>query len=159
MSEILVPGAFNSTERGPFNLREGQIRGAEVVHNGGWYNKDGQKIGWGDLSGEDMVRIRDEIPEGEVFIILREHDSYWSFKGDREKEMNPGLKYILQKVLYIIRRGTIFAIDDYTKEESVEVSRGMAKGPMATVRKRSKADELIPGCPSGLVGFLTRLIQ
>jgi len=31
-------------------LREGVIRCREEVHNGGWYNTLGEKLGWGDLT-------------------------------------------------------------------------------------------------------------
>ena len=59
-----------------FGFRAGQMRSNDYVHNGGWYNKAGEKLGWGDLSEEDMVRLMQELEDGEFFIILPESASH-----------------------------------------------------------------------------------
>jgi hypothetical protein len=61
-----------------FGIRTGQIRAMEHVHNGSWYDRDGLKIGWGDLTKEDIFRIAKAIPEDDVFYVVGEHDSYWN---------------------------------------------------------------------------------
>jgi len=61
---------------GLYGLRCGQIRGSERrVHNGVWFNLQWQKIGWGDLSDDDFVKVSKKIPFGELFIVLSEHAS------------------------------------------------------------------------------------
>jgi hypothetical protein len=63
---------FNRTSS-LFGLRCGQMsRGqSKITHNSGWYNKSGEKLGWGDLSLKHFKRIADEIAEDELFIVLR----------------------------------------------------------------------------------------
>jgi hypothetical protein len=61
----------------PFGFQMGQMRSHDLVHNGGWYNGNGERLGWGDLSPKDLQKISEEIPEGESFFILSEQDSFW----------------------------------------------------------------------------------
>jgi len=81
----LVRGCFPEFSRTPREgrfayLRKGQMRCPDnVAHNGGWYNKEGEKIGWGDLSFVDAVKVAQELDEGEMFIVMLEHDSFWRF--------------------------------------------------------------------------------
>src|SRR6185369_424422 len=83
-----------------------------MIKNAGWYNKAGEKLGWGDLSTDDFFRIRRELEDGEMFIILSERDSFWNFatqpgllghnvvtKPDVEA---PGVDYVAAKARYII---------------------------------------------------------
>jgi hypothetical protein len=68
-----------------FELRQGQMRHKGVFfHNSGWYDKNGKKIGWGDLDGNDLNKIKNNISLNEVFIILRERDSFWNFVENQE---------------------------------------------------------------------------
>lgn len=116
-----------------FGLSCGQIRGKDFVHNGGWYNKLGEKLGWGDLSVEDFQRIRRELEEGEMFIILGESDSFWNFvtrpgllghnavtKPDVEA---PGVDYVAAKARYIITKRPeggfgMHIVDDYARKDN-----------------------------------------
>ncbi len=122
---ILTQGMFenvsNVTAKGSvFGIRNGQLRYGKnkVCHNSGWYNKHGDKLGWGDLSKLDMIAIAKEIDENDVFIILGEQDSYWKFvefskdgpttiKGD---EQSPGADYVWSKARYIIEKNRINAV-------------------------------------------------
>ena len=64
-----------------FGLYCGQMRGgdAKMTHNSGWYNKSGEKLGFGDLSVKDFKKISKELEKDELFIILGESDSFWNF--------------------------------------------------------------------------------
>ncbi len=133
-----------------FGLHCGQIRGKDFVHNGGWYNRAGEKLGWGDLSTDDFFRIRREIEEGEMFIILGESDSFWNFvtrpgligsmaavKPDVEA---PGVEYVAAKARYIITKAPeggfgMYFVDDYAREDE-QVNHG---GLMFNVMKRADA--------------------
>ena len=94
---------------------------------GGWYNKAGEKLGWGDLSIEDFERIYREIEEDEVFIILGESDSFWNFvtrpgllghnaavKPDVEA---PGVDYVAAKARFIITKNGYHFVDDYSRKD------------------------------------------
>ncbi len=61
-----------------FGLLSGQMRFGDdrVVHNGGWYDGRGEKLGWGDFGKRDGARVAREIADGETFYVLLEHDSF-----------------------------------------------------------------------------------
>lgn len=113
-----------------FGLRQNQMRMDDFVHNGGWYNSQGEKIGWGDLSPNDIVRLSQELEDGEDFYVLGEQDSYWNFvkwaktNGEVSASIspdatNPGIKYVNEKARYLIQRGkfTTFVPSYYSLAE------------------------------------------
>lgn len=123
----LNPGSFSyGSENPPISgLRQSQMRsGYDRTHNSGWYNRQGVKIGWGDLNGQDFVRIADELEDGEAFIILSESDSYWNTKGspfsnDGPDEITPGQKYVLDRARFAITGGVIYEVlSSYSNSES-----------------------------------------
>lgn len=94
------------------------------VHNGGWYNAAGEKIGWGDLDDDDLRRLADEMPRNGLLFILGEQDSFWKFVtfnpgiiGDMcqtsADEKLPGMDYIFDKVMIIIVAGAWHIVDRY----------------------------------------------
>ncbi len=110
-----------------FGLSCGQIRGKDFVHNGGWYNKQGEKLGWGDLAVEDFQKIRRELEDGELFIILGEKDSFWNFTttpgllghncGTKPTIEAPGVDYVAAKARFIINKEGYHFVDDYSRKE------------------------------------------
>jgi hypothetical protein len=52
-------------------------RSGKVFHNASWFNGQGQKLGWGDLSWADIDRIVAELEPDEVFLVLSE-SSFWN---------------------------------------------------------------------------------
>lgn len=96
-------------------LIEGQMRSMDkrVGKNLGWYDKEGKKIGWGDLSEDDVKNIIEVLPKDEKLYLLGEHDSFWKFvktpgitgefsEVDKEKELNPGLDFVKEKYWFKI---------------------------------------------------------
>lgn len=105
---MLIPGVYGEEFRpkvGPFGFRCGQMRANRVVHNGSWYNNKGEKIGWGDLSQDDLQTISSQICDNELFVILGEHDGFWNL--NLEERANPKISYLLQKCRYVICKGAI----------------------------------------------------
>jgi len=108
--------------RNALGIVTGQIRAEDYVHNGGWYNGRGEKIGWGDLSPADFKRIRDQLAmsPGEMFIVLGERDSFWNFvkmrRGDNGEiygsvddiEGEPGIDYIVFNARWLISSSGVF---------------------------------------------------
>lgn len=106
-----------------FGLCDGQCGNDEAAHNGGWYNAKGEKLGWGDLSFPQLLRISQEIPEGEVFYVLPESASHWDFvRWSKEKNdisysiapdaQTPGVEYMHEKCRWVITRGRILEMVD-----------------------------------------------
>ena len=121
-------------------IHSGQIRRRDYCHNAGWYNKEGEKIGWGDLSIQDIHNIKNNLPEGEPFFILSERDSFWNFvteigtigglcKTDKT-ESSPGIDYVIEKFRYLIMNGNIYYDCTYRAPElNVEkIDRSKVKG-------------------------------
>lgn len=110
-----------------FGLRCGQLRGHDFVHNGGWYNRGGEKLGWGDLAPDDFLRISNELEDGELFIILYESDSFWNFvtrlgtvgsMAAVEPNMEaPGVDFVAEKCCYIVAKHRLYYVDRYGNEE------------------------------------------
>lgn len=106
-----------------FGLRDGQCGNDECAHNGGWYNKAGEKLGWGDLNSQQVLRISQEIQEWEVFYVLPEGASHWDFvRWSKKNDMSytvapdasaPGVKYVQEKCMWVIKRGEILRVSDY----------------------------------------------
>lgn len=104
-----------------FGLNTGQMRSLSMTHNSGWYNKAGEKLGWGDLSPQDFERIKAELEDGELFIILGERDSFWNFVTEIGKTgatstvtpdvEAPGVDYVVEKASYVITRDGIYYLD------------------------------------------------
>ena len=88
-----------------FGIHEGAIRADDFIHNGGWYNAAGEKLGWGDLAGRDIERIASELVEGEAFYILSEYDSHWECPA--EDKTLPGPEYVKGKAKFIIEPGKL----------------------------------------------------
>lgn len=106
------------------DIREGRMQYSRRVHNGGWYNKAGEKIGWGDLTDEDMKKISETLKDDDIFIILAEQDSFWNFVTynpgiigsmckTSEDEKKPSLNYLAEKAFYIIRHNEILRVDKW----------------------------------------------
>ncbi len=106
-----------------FGLHCGQMRGGKtkLTHNSGWYNKLGEKLGWGDLSSKDFQHISRELKDGELFIILGEQDSFWNFVTGygpigsmcptKPEVQAPGMAYVAEHARYIIARNQMYQVD------------------------------------------------
>lgn len=118
---FLFPGIYGTEfnyVKGPFDLKCGQMRANQFTHNSGWYNKFGQKLGFGDLSAKDIKTISKEIPEDELFYVLSETDSFWNFvtkisiigslSTTDPKEQEPGIEYVEEHFIYLITRNKIY---------------------------------------------------
>jgi hypothetical protein len=143
---------FNSNASRLFGIRGGQCRyHGDFVHNGGWYNKAGEKLGWGDLSPDDINRISSELADDELFVILGETDSHWNFvsfedrdgltwKKTTKEEFEPGRKYLAEKWRYIIAPGKVYVpqsrMADYDPSDYL---RGQGiRNPVVIDRKDAK---------------------
>lgn len=133
-----------------FGITCGQIRGKDFIHNGGWYNKSGEKLGWGDLSPDDFRRIHGELEDGETFVVLYESDSFWNFvtrpgiigsmaavKPDVEA---PGVDYVAEKCCYIITRERMYFVDRFGHDKREEFSH---EGLLFKVIPRAEATAML----------------
>lgn len=89
-----------------FGLCDGQVRADDHVHNGRWYNSQGERIGWGDLSTTDLRNIAVMLQEGEDLHVLREVDTSWNLPKGLDMDA-PGMSYVLGKAAYTVKPGKL----------------------------------------------------
>ncbi|MCK9351946.1 MAG: hypothetical protein WCT49_01465 [Candidatus Paceibacterota bacterium] len=120
-----------------FGIHCGQMRcDKKITHNSGWYNRNGEKLGWGDLDALDFQRISEEIEEGETFIVLSEQDSFRNFVKRSgvigsivtvdDAEQCPGIEYMAEKALYVITRGKLYKTNRYDSGNKVYLQYGVS---------------------------------
>lgn len=125
---------------GLFGLHCGQLCSGlvRIFKNAGWYNKRGERLGWGDLSQKNLREIFKEIPDGEIFIILGETDAFWNFVTKlgvvgslcktKSRIQAPGIDYVFNKCRAIVARNKLYyVINDGTKERDMKSERGAWK--------------------------------
>jgi hypothetical protein len=124
MTQGMFGGEFGSAEQFEeaiklFGLRTGRMCGrGEIGHNAGWYNKEGEKLGFGDLDKSDIPKIQKALEPGQWFITLGEQDSFWAFVtsfgpigamcGRTENEKNPGQKYVAEHYIYAFTKDKVY---------------------------------------------------
>jgi hypothetical protein len=136
----LTPAIFAERAANPFNIVSGQMRSYDFVHNGGWYNKKGQKLGWGDLSPDSFADIAQHLPADEVFIVLPESASHWDFVKFTETHMvvdataeNPGPTYCAEKASYFVHGGVVYkVISKYDSKAKAGEQENMSMGRQST---------------------------
>lgn len=79
-------------------LRDGQYGRDDFFHNAGWYNKEGVRIGYGDIRTDQFKALPEVLPQNEIFFILSERDSSIDLPMGRSQE-EPGISYVLAKAL------------------------------------------------------------
>lgn len=157
-------------KQGLFDLACGQVRSINlhakvplksdrVLKNFGWYNRRGEKLGWGDISFCDMFRIRDNLDSGEVLFFLCEEDSFWEFVLEvdptggevcvvDDKIYAPGLRYVLEKCVWFVIPGRVFKVhESYYSDPDVSLLDQRVSieddGYWVTLRERIK--EIVQG--------------
>ena len=126
-----IVGKPNESMSDLFGLFTGQIRSSSVVNNGGWYNNLGEKIGWGDLSKNDLQKISRGLKSDEAFIVLGEHESFWNFVTHygvigalcqtKPEEQNPGLDYVIKYARYAIFSNQIMNLFSLENREDLKL--------------------------------------
>jgi len=139
------------TEDKLFGLRHGQMRKKRIVHDGGWFDEFGKRLGCGDLSAEDFEMVRRELKGNEMFVVLIEGDSFWNFRLRRKPalwksstevdEEAPGVDYVAKKCLFIIARAGFYCVYDHirSRDDAREIH-----GLQFRVISRKDAKKLFP---------------
>jgi hypothetical protein len=99
-------GLQTDNKKTPFGMLNGQIRHDAIITSAGWYNFEGEKLGYGDLSLADMAKISKNISGKEMFFVLSEGDSFWNLpKGANSSE--PGTAYVIANASWVIANSLI----------------------------------------------------
>lgn len=98
----------------PFGFISGQIRINGLLNNAGWFNSRGEKLGYGDLSLDDLKTVSKQIPSKELFFVLSEFDTAWDIPKELDKQA-PGIDYVMKHCLWVVYSGEIFKVRDAIK--------------------------------------------
>jgi len=101
-----------------------QIRGNGIIQSAGWFNLNGERLGGGDLTIQDMHNISKNLLSSEAFFALTEMDASWDLPSHLDRTA-PGFTYILQKAAWAMVRGQSGGViirvrDDISKSEETE---------------------------------------
>lgn len=124
-----------------FDIWNGQMREQRIVHNGGWYNRACEKLGWGDLNAGDLLRISHSLQKEEFFVVLPESSSTLGLgiTGSMSpSERQTVIDYIATNCRYIIAQDVIYVPDRFeSKQEETRIDRGvlMTRIPRDTVKQ------------------------
>lgn len=91
-----------------FGLWAGQFHAYNFLADAQWYSQKGELLGSGDISSEDVSRIRSELHQDEMFILLRQH-ALWPL--DHIDVISPGISLICKTASYAIAPGIVYALD------------------------------------------------
>jgi len=109
---LLVKGVYGletNPKKTPFGLLNHQFRLDGLLNNAGWFNKYGEKLGYGDITIADLKKVSASIPKDELFIILPEFETSWSMPSSLDSSA-PGLDYVTQNCSWCILSNTIYRI-------------------------------------------------
>jgi hypothetical protein len=133
-----------------FGISFGAIvpRDFRFAKNAGWYNENGEELGRGDLAGTHIERLRNELLDGELFIILYESDS-WEKTIEEAHKRNPkkvgkgkvpGKHYVATRAWIIVAKNIVYEVQD-----SAIFLKGMGirNGIRTKIISRQEAYELI----------------
>lgn len=120
----LTKGMYGTARKpvvGPFGLSAGQkcVDMRIVDRDGGWYNRRGERLGLGELSAHDFLKIISDIDNGELFIILDGIAAYWNFENSKDGAMAklsidaPGIDYVAKHAQYILAHKQAYYVADY----------------------------------------------
>lgn len=112
-----------------FRLRTGQSYvERKILHNAVWFNKDGERLGWGDIAKKDIDQIAAFLEEGEMFVFLHESDANWDFyrhkgpDGERyeiiPKKDSLGTEYIGKYATYFVIRHRPYYIERFPNDKN-----------------------------------------
>jgi hypothetical protein len=84
----------------------------------GWYDAEGRRIGWGDLTNPELERIAGSLRDDELFLVLHVEDAFYKFlrilvpdvSRRTPDEDRPGLDHIARNALFVIRKGRIHRV-------------------------------------------------
>ena len=132
----LMKGMFSRRRRpsARFGLRNAQLspKRGTAVRNASWFNAAGEKLGWGDLSFDDLHRIAAGLRGRETFIILDQSYGYFAFlfpkhfrNAGRKGPMDrPGASYVRRHARYEIMKDGVWTVDPDGVRKPLKKKRG-----------------------------------
>ena len=135
----LTQGMYSDLSCNTFGLMYAQNRTDEVIRNAGWFNKAGEKLGWGDLSIRDMDNISALLPDGELFLALSEADSNWNMPSNIDR-FAPGLDYVMQNVVWLVSAFKATNDTKYLVKDFITIGSAMHSNNTSVFKSEDQVD-------------------
>lgn len=113
-----IYGLETDSKKTPFGLLNGQLRLRPIIKTASWFNKNGERLGTGDLSMKDLKNISETISSNEEFIILSELCSRYDIPSNADAT-ELGRNYCLQNCSWLVRKNKILRPKDRGKSEDL----------------------------------------
>lgn len=97
----LTKGMYADYTCNRFGITYNQMRANPVLANAGWFNLQGQKLGFGDLTMKDLENIANDLDFNELFFVLSEGDSTWNMPSDLNQN-EPGINYVMEHAQWVV---------------------------------------------------------
>lgn len=131
-----------------FALKVGAKRSDDFIPRAQWFDCFGRKIGWGDLSMADLDRIKANLKDHEVFVVLNDTASFWDeiekpgllgWLGKAQKEHYfPGTEKIAHQCSYLITKDVFYIHDPHVANNETIVELIGRESSAGDVRKFKK---------------------
>lgn len=105
-------------------LQYGQVRQNAILTNAGWFSQEGEKLGVGDISMDDLARISRSLPTGEMFYVLTEANCL-SLPQHLDR-LAPGIEFVLDKAIWAANSADVFRIDSTINNQVLEIRDGVS---------------------------------
>lgn len=105
-------------------IQYAQTRVNAVLNNAGWFSHDGDKLGVGDLSMQDLLEISRNLPIGEVFFVLSE-GTLLSLPSNLDR-LSPGIEYVVANASWTVTSADIFKLDSLINVQDIEIRDGIS---------------------------------
>ena len=120
-----------SAQDGLFGLRCDQTPPEPLLHNAGWYNANGERLGWGSLTAIDLRKIASALTQREAFVVLTEIDTFWenapwndSYRDILEPTEGlvdaPGPAYIARKCCFVVIKDRVMLVN---RDQALDLTR------------------------------------
>lgn len=144
MSQLLKNTYMQRDTPKPFELVLGQSHKAlAIIYQAGWFNKDGEKLGFGDLSGKDFNTIANGLEYDELFFVLDSKSADIGQCNEKNKTSltvdYPGTEYVTKNASYVVSPKQCYIVDR-SENISGPINKG---GAVFKVIKESELQQLL----------------
>jgi hypothetical protein len=124
---MLLIGDSQATNSHPMRPKHGNYAANQTFYRRGrWYNQAGQLLGHGDLSCDDVQRIKDNMGQDDLFIVISAMDEWY-----RPSENIP-VEQLVEKSPLIISKAGLFFITKSVENFEPETTRAGIKIKFST---------------------------
>jgi hypothetical protein len=98
----------------------------KIGHNLSWYNKAGEKIGWGDIAIHDIEAFQMLMDPDDLLIFVSEYESHWDLPKHLHPDA-PGIEFVGEKATKLISKVDTFRIVDEESDKPFTITDSVSQ--------------------------------